>query len=87
ACAALLPNIMKFNKEYTGEKYPEIALVLGIKGAAEMSFEDVSDAGWGELDGLRKAVGIPATISDLCVKEADIPAIAQDRLGDVCTPG
>ncbi|EGP5180004.1 lactaldehyde reductase [Enterococcus faecium] len=87
ACAALLPTIMKYNKEYTGEKYREIALVLGIKGAAEMSLEDVREAACGEIDRLSKAVGIPETISELGVKEADIPAIAEDALRDVCTPG
>lgn len=87
ACAVLLPTVMKYNKEYTGEKYREIALVLGIKGAAEMSLEDVRDAACGEIDRLSKAVGIPATISELGVKETDIPAIAEDALRDVCTPG
>ena len=87
ACAALLPTVMKYNKEYTGEKYREIALVLGIKGAAEMSLEDVREAACGEIDRLSKAVGIPETISELGVKEADIPAIAEDALRDVYTPG
>ncbi|EGP4819972.1 TPA: lactaldehyde reductase [Enterococcus faecium] len=87
ACAALLPTVMKYNKEYTGEKYREIALVLGIKGAAEMSLEDVREAACGEIDRLSKAVGIPETISELGVKEADIPAIAEDALRDACTPG
>ncbi|EPM7462838.1 lactaldehyde reductase [Enterococcus faecium] len=87
ACAALLPTVMKYNKEYTGEKYREIALVLGIKGAAEMSLEDVREAACGEIDRLSKAVGIPETISELGVKEADIPAIAENALRDVCTPG
>lgn len=87
ACAALLPTVMKYNKEYTGEKYREIALVLGIKGAAGMSLEDVREAACGEIDRLSKAVGIPETISELGVKEADITAIAEDALRDVCTPG
>lgn len=69
ACAALLPTVMKYNKEYTGEKYREIALVLGIKGAAEMSLEDVREAACGEIDRLSKAVGIPETISELGVKK------------------
>ena len=60
---------MKYNKEYTGEKYREIALVLGIKGAAEMSLEDVREAACGEIDRLSKAVGIPETISELGVKK------------------
>ncbi|MGL9788110.1 lactaldehyde reductase [Enterococcus casseliflavus] len=87
ACASLLPTIMKYNKDFTGEKYREIALVLGIEGAETMSLEDVRDAACQAIDQLSKDVGIPATISELGVKEEDIPAIAKDALNDVCTPG
>ncbi|MFB8724877.1 lactaldehyde reductase [Enterococcus casseliflavus] len=87
ACASLLPTIMKYNKDFTGEKYREIAIVLGIEGAETMSLEDVCDAACQAIDQLSKDVGIPATISELGVKEEDIPAIAKDALNDVCTPG
>lgn len=87
ACASLLPTIMKNNKDFTGEKYREIAIVLGIEGAETMSLEDVRDAACQAIDQLSKDVGIPATISELGVKEEDIPAIAKDALNDVCTPG
>lgn len=87
ACASLLPTIMKYNKDFTGEKYREIAIVLGIEGAKTMSLEDVRDAACQAIDQLSKDVGIPATISELGVKEEDIPAIAKDALNDVCTPG
>lgn len=87
ACASLLPTIMKYNKDFTGEKYREIAIVLGIEGADTMSLEDVRDAACQAIDQLSKDVGIPATISELGVKEEDIPAIAKDALNDVCTPG
>lgn len=87
ACASLLPTIMKYNKDFTGEKYREIAIVLGIEGAETMSLEDVRDAACQAIDQLSKDVGIPATISELGVKEEDIPAIANDALNDVCTPG
>ena len=87
ACASLLPIIMKYNKDFTGEKYREIAIVLGIEGAETMSLEDVRDAACQAIDQLSKDVGIPATISELGVKEEDIPAIAKDALNDVCTPG
>ncbi|EAG2961770.1 lactaldehyde reductase [Listeria monocytogenes] len=87
ACASLLPTIMKYNKDFTGEKYREIAIVLGIEGAETMSLEDVRDAACQDIDQLSKDVGIPATISELGVKEEDIPAIAKDALNDVCTPG
>lgn len=87
ACASLLPTIMKYNKDFTGEKYREIAIVLGIEGAETMSLEDARDAACQAIDQLSKDVGIPATISELGVKEEDIPAIAKDALNDVCTPG
>jgi len=87
ACASLLPTIMKYNKDFTDEKYREIAIVLGIEGADTMSLEDVRDAACQAIDQLSKDVGIPATISELGVKEEDIPAIAKDALNDVCTPG
>ena len=87
ACASLLPTIMKYNKDFTGEKYREIAIVLGIEGADTMSLEDVRDAACQAIDQLSKDVGIPATISELGVKEEDIPAISKDALNDVCTPG
>lgn len=87
ACASLLPTIMKYNKDFTGEKYREIAIVLGIEGAETMSLEDVRDAACQAIDQLSTDVGIPATISELGVKEEDIPSIAKDALNDVCTPG
>lgn len=87
ACASLLPTVMKYNKDFTGEKYREIAIALGIDHAASLSIEDVRKAACDAIDQLSKDVGIPATISELGVKAEDIPAIAQDALKDVCTPG
>lgn len=87
ACASLLPTIMKYNKEYTGEKYRNIAVALNIPGAKEMTIEEAREAACGEIDRLSKSVGIPATISELGVKESDLAAIAEDALKDVCTPG
>ncbi len=87
ACASLLPTIMKYNKDFTGEKYRDIAVALQVPGASEMALEEVRDAACAAIDELSKAVGIPATISELGVKLEDIPAIAEDALRDVCTPG
>ncbi|MHC5215064.1 lactaldehyde reductase [Enterococcus sp. LJL128] len=87
ACASLLPTVMKFNKDFTGEKYRDIALALGIKDAETLSIEAVRDAACEGIDQLSKDVGIPATISELGVKAEDIPQIAADAFKDVCTPG
>lgn len=87
ACASLLPTVMKYNKEFTGNKYREIAKALNIKDAESRSIEDIRDAACEAIDALSKKVGIPATISELGVKEADIAKIAEDAFNDVCTPG
>lgn len=87
ACASLLPTIMKYNKDFTGEKYRDIARVLNIAGADEMTIEEARDAACQAIDDLSAAVGIPATISELGVKAEDLPKIAQDALNDVCSPG
>ncbi len=87
ACAVLLPTVMKYNKEFTDNKYREIAKALNIKDAESRSIENIRDAACEAIDALSKKVGIPATISELGVKEADIAKIAEDAFHDVCTPG
>lgn len=87
ACASLLPIVMKFNKDYTGEKYRDIAIALGVENAETMPLGEVRDAACNAIDQLSKDVGIPATISELGVKVEDLPQIAEDAYRDVCTPG
>ncbi|OJG58488.1 lactaldehyde reductase [Enterococcus mundtii] len=87
ACATLLPTIMRYNKDFTAEKYREIAKALAIPNAAEMSLSEVRDAACKAIAQLSKDVGIPETISELGVKAEDLPNIAEDAFRDVCTPG
>ncbi|QXN86048.1 lactaldehyde reductase [Tetragenococcus halophilus] len=87
ACATLLPTIMKYNKEYTNDKYKDIARVLGVKNTDTLSLEEVRNAACREIEELSKDVGIPTTISELGVKSENIPEIAEDAMKDVCTPG
>ncbi len=87
ACASLLPIVMDFNKDYTGEKYREIARVMGVPNAATLTIEEVRVKAVEAVRELGKAVGIPQNISELGVKEADLAAIAKDAMADVCTGG
>lgn len=87
ACASLLPTIMKYNKDFTGEKYRDIGRALHIEGIDAMELEDARDAACDAIEKLSRQVGIPATISELGVKAEDISAIAEDALRDVTTPG
>ena len=87
ACASLLPTVMPFNKDFTGEKYRDIAIALGVSDAEKMDLTKVRNAACDAIDQLSKAVGIPSTISELGVKEADLSKIAEDAFNDVCSPG
>lgn len=87
ACASLLPTVMRFNKDFTGEKYRDIAIALGVSDAEKMDLTKVRNAACDAIDQLSKAVGIPSTISELGVKEADLSKIAEDAFNDVCSPG
>ena len=87
ACAILLPLIMEHNKEYTGEKYREIAIKMQVPGAEEMTLTEVRDAAVQAVKQLGIDVGIPQSLTQLGVKEEDIPKIAEDAHRDVCSPG
>lgn len=87
ANAVLLPYVMEFNKEYTGEKYREIARVMGVKGVDEMSQEEYRNAAIEAVRQLSKDVNIPQTLKEIGVQEEDLPALAQAAMADVCTGG
>ena len=36
ACAMMLPIVMEYNQDCTGEKYREIARAMGVKGVDDM---------------------------------------------------
>lgn len=86
ACAMLLPVVMRFNAPAAKEKYVEIAKACGVYkdgmdvdaavGAASKAIEDLS-----------KLVGIPQHLAELGITEQDIPALAEQAIADVCTPG
>ncbi len=85
ACAMLLPISMEFNRDYTGEKYREIARVFGVKGVDEMSQEEYRDAAINAVKQLSIDVGIPTKCEE--IKEEDVNALADDALKDACYPG
>ncbi|NBI43373.1 lactaldehyde reductase [[Haemophilus] felis] len=87
ANAVLLPYVMEFNKNYTGEKYREIARAMGVKGVDDMSEAEYRDAAIKAVQQLSKDVGIPEKLSMIGVKEEDLPALSVDAFNDVCTGG
>ncbi|MCC8056902.1 lactaldehyde reductase [Cloacibacillus sp.] len=87
ANALLLPYIMEYNADYTGEKYREIARVFGVAGVDKMSPAEYRKAAVNAVRQLSMDVHIPQKLSELNVKEADLEALTESAFADVCTPG
>lgn len=86
ANALLLPTIMEFNMPACLGKYPEIARAMGVDTEG-MTPAEASQAAVDVVRALSVKVGIPQHLSDLGITEKDIPALADQALADVCTPG
>lgn len=86
ACARLLPPVMRYNEEYTGEKYREIARAMGVEGVDDMTQEEYREAACDAVEQLGRDVGIEPTLKGI-VKEEDIPQLAKDAFADACCPG
>lgn len=86
ANAIILPTVMEYNAESTGEKYRDIAKAMGVEGTENMSVEEYRKAAVDAVKQLAKDVGIPADLKEI-VKEEDIPFLAQSAYDDACRPG
>ena len=86
ANAIILPTVMEYNAEATGEKYREIARAMGVQGVDGMSREAYRKAAVDAVKKLSEDVGIPADLKEI-VKREDIPFLAQSAYDDACRPG
>ncbi|MBR6695906.1 MAG: lactaldehyde reductase [Oscillospiraceae bacterium] len=86
ANAIILPTVMEYNAEATGEKYRDIAKAMGVSGTETMSQEEYRKAAIDAVKKLSSDVGIPADLKDI-VKEEDIAFLSQSAFDDACRPG
>ena len=87
ACAMLLTAVLKFNAPATGEKYREIARVMGVSNVDAMDEATYRQAAIDVIQKLADDVGIPKSLSEAGVKREDIPFLAESAFNDACTPG
>lgn len=85
ACAMMLPIVMEYNEDFTGEKYREIARAMGVEGVDEMSQAEYRKAAVDAVKKLSADVGIPAVNEK--VREGDLDVLAADAYADACRPG
>lgn len=84
ACAMMLPIVMEFNQEYTGEKYKAIAEAFGVDTTG-MDQTAYRKAAIDAVQQLSVDVGIPTKLEKL--QEADLPFLCESAAADACVPG
>ena len=86
ANAIILPTVMEYNAEYTGEKYKYIAKAFGVENVDTMTQEEYRKAAVEAVKKLSQDVGIPQNLKEI-VKEKDLDFLATSAFNDVCTGG
>lgn len=86
ANAILLPAVMEYNADATGDKYKYIAKAMGVEGTEEMSQEEYRKAAVDAVRQLSVDVGIPQDLKEI-VKEEDIQFLSESAAADACAPG
>ena len=86
ANAIILPTVMAYNAEATGDKYKYIAAAMGVKGTESMTVEEYRKAAIDAVQQLSIDVGIPRDLKDI-VKEEDIQFLSESAYADACRPG
>ena len=86
ANAVLLPYVMEYNAEYTGEKFKYIAEAMGVD-TTNMNQAEYRAAAVNAVKQLSKDVGIPEKLHEIGVKEEDLQALSESAFADVCTGG
>ena len=86
ANAIILPTVMEYNAEVTGDKYKYIAKAMGVENVENMSVEEYRKAAIDAVKKLSSDIGIPSNLKDI-VKVEDIDFLAQSAYDDACRPG
>lgn len=86
ANAILLPTVMEFNADATGEKYRDIAKAMGVQGTETMSQEEYRKAAVDAVRKLASDVGIPKDLKGIA-KEEDVRFLSESAVADACALG
>ncbi|CEK29989.1 L-1 [[Clostridium] sordellii] len=86
ANAIILPTVMEYNAEVTGDKYKYIAKAMGVENVENMSVKEYRKAAVDAVKKLSSDVGIPSNLKDI-VKVEDIEFLSKSAYEDACRPG
>lgn len=86
ANAIILPTVMEYNAEATGDKYKYIAAAMGVENTESMTVDEYRKAAVDAVKKLSEDVGIPSDLKDI-VKKEDVHFLAESAYADACRPG
>ena len=86
ANAIILPTVMEYNAQATGDKYKYIAKAMGVEGTENMARDEYRKAAVDAVKKLSSDVGIPKDLKEI-VKEEDLDFLSQSAYDDACRPG
>ena len=86
ANAIILPTVMEYNAQATGDKYKYIAKAMGVEGTENMTQDEYRKAAVDAVKKLSSDVGIPKDLKEI-VKEEDLDFLSQSAYDDACRPG
>ncbi|MFQ9309294.1 MAG: lactaldehyde reductase [Paraclostridium sordellii] len=86
ANAIILPTVMEYNAEVTGDKYKYIAKAMGVENVENMSVTEYRKAAVDAVKKLSSDVGIPSNLKEI-VKVEDIEFLSKSAYEDACRPG
>ncbi len=83
----LLVPVLRYNAEYTGERYRDIAAAFGVADAYRGDLSTVRDEAVEAVAKLASDLGNPMRLSEVGVPGSALDALAEAALVDVCTGG
>ena len=86
ANAIILPTVMEYNAEATGDKYKYSAAAMGVKGTETMTVSQYRQAAIAAVKQLSIDVGIPQDLKAI-VDPKDVQFLAESAYADACRPG
>ncbi|WP_250445302.1 lactaldehyde reductase [Actinotalea sp. C106] len=87
ANGVLLPGVMAFNADHTGEKLRAVARAMGVDGVEGLNLAEARKAAVDAVATLARSLDVPERLRDLRVREEDLPALAEAAHADVCAGG
>ena len=87
ANALLLPYVMEYNADSTGDRYRDIAKAMGVVGTEDITTEEARKAAVEAVRQLAIDVGIPQKLTEIGANKEDIQALSELAMADACTPG